>query len=207
MKFFLTSSDIANDTILGYLSNFLKRNLKGYKVAYITTPADIEKDKSWLCEAIDALKVGSLEVTELDIKDKSIEEIKSIFDRQDAIWICGGLAGYFLPIVYELGLDEIILEYVKRGVLYIGSSMGGMILSKNLRTCVDYIGEADPDVAKFEGFDWIDFEIYPHFEETALPQIERAFEKKGTMYLMKNTQAVGVKDGVIQVFGGNIKIY
>lgn len=207
MQLFLTSSDILDENTTQYISEFLNRDPAEYKVLYITTPADIEEDKTWLEEAITSFEEGPFEITRLDIKNCSRQELRELLNFHDAIWTCGGIASYYLQIVYEIGFDKLLHKFVQNGMPYMGASMAGMILNNDLRTCIDYVGEEDPEATKYKGFGWVDFEIYPHYNETDLPEIETRFEKRNSMYLLKNGQAIGVRDGKVIEFGGSVAIY
>jgi peptidase E len=94
----------------------------------------------------------------------------------------------------------ILPKLLDEGALYVGSSAGSMITSKTLELAEWYIGEEERGSSLIPGLGLIDFEIYPHYEESLLPQIKSKFKGKD-LYLLKNGEAILIEDNNIKVFG------
>ena len=85
-------------------------------------------------------------------------------------------------------------------MIYVGSSAGCMVTAPTLRIADWYLGEGEHGASFLPGLGLVDFDFYPHYEESQIVEIERNY--KGTkMYLMKNGEALIVENGIVEVLG------
>jgi peptidase E len=86
-------------------------------------------------------------------------------------------------------------------MVYIGSSAGSMVLCNSSNEMVTWefvdneIGADEIKPLKF-----FDFDIYPHYEEKFLDEIEKRYKGK-KLYLLKNGEALIVDGNKLEVFG------
>ena len=69
----------------------------------------------------------------LDISQAEKSEIVKKIKNNDFIYVSGGNIFYLLQEMKKTGADEIIVEEVNNGKLYIGESAGAMIVSENIK--------------------------------------------------------------------------
>lgn len=214
MKLFLCS---------GFLSEEIKNefelfagvtNEKKFKIACITTGAEGYKelcksrneipDLSWLEDDISIATEYGYIVDKYDIAHMMPQQF-SVFDSYNAIWVEGGLTGYLINQVRRTTF-EIKLTDLLKTKLYIGTSAGSMICSKSLDASEWYIGEPEKGIGSIAGLGYIDFQIYPHFDESNLPEIISKRHKDQEYWLLKNGQAISVQDNQAKIHGGEITI-
>lgn len=61
-----------------------------------------------------------------------------------------------------------------------------------------YLGESEAGASLFPCLNFIDFEVYPHFEDEMLPEIKEHCNGK-KLCLLKNGEAITVIDGKVKV--------
>ena len=163
-KLFLSSSfsDVAN-----LFPDFAGQNCAGKRVVFIPTASLLEDVTFYVDDDKKALQKLGMVVEELEISSASNEEIKNSISNADYIFVAGGNTFYLLQELKRKNVDKMIVEYVNNGKLYIGSSAGSMILSKD----IGYARYMDsPDIAQdlhgtFSSLSVIDFFIVPHFTD------------------------------------------
>ncbi len=152
------------------------------------------------------LSLGAkVEIVELENYEE-IDIIK-IFGNSDILWFEGGKPGYLLYWIRRSGLDKVLPEILDKGVIYVGSSAGSMICSKNINVTDYYIGNSEPGASLLPGLSFIDFEIYPHFEDSKKDEIKKIWPKNlGELYLLKDGDVITKDAEKIEVLGEKIVI-
>jgi hypothetical protein len=79
-------------------------------------------------------------------------------------------------------------------------------MSKSLEIAQWYPGGPEPGAAKVPGMGLLDFEIFPHYDESMLELIKEKKKKDQEYWLLKNTQAISYDNGTIKKHGGEILI-
>ena len=155
-KLFLTSINIDQ------LPKFTGKNPRGLKVAFIQTAADPYEDK-WFVEA-DRKKLIELGfvLVDLDLKDKTQDELQSILSKVDIIYVTGGNSFYLLEKMRESGFDKILPALLEQGIIYAGSSAGAVIVGSSLEPIksLDDPSKA-PNLKSYDGLGLVDFVIIP----------------------------------------------
>jgi dipeptidase E len=212
MKLFLASEGKHPQSI-EKLKNFLDKPFEECSVCYIPTAVNGSYYGAWKdSESIPTVKsmVADLKVFELEGKSRSeLEEIKKF----DILWVGGGYSGYLLYWVYRSELDKLLSEILESGVTYVGSSAGSMICAPTQYSSEWYLGEPEPGASLLPGLNYIDFEIYPHYSEDQLPEIEKCWKgersqggpwergNKGRLCLLKDGDVVTKVGDKVEVLG------
>ena len=104
-------------------------------------------------------------------------------------------------------LDRFLPELLEAGSVYVGSSAGSMVAAHSLGVTEWYLGEEEKGAEVIPGLGLVDFEIYPHYEESMYETIKEKREnshgggEKNPLYLLKNGEAITVENNVITVLG------
>jgi len=99
--------------------------------------------------------------------------------NSDALILTGGNTFQFLHHLSESGLDKVIIDYVKKDKIIAGFSAGAMILSPTIK--IAKLRGLDKNLVRIKGLsglNLIDFEIYPHYEESRHKLIVDEYEQK-----------------------------
>lgn len=201
MKLFL-ASEAKHPESIEKLRTFVN-GFEGKSIAYIPTAANGENPYgAWKTTSSTWQLVQTLGAT---VTPVVLEEYRnaSVIDQlkgKDIIWFAGGACGYLLYWIRRCELDKQLPELLKNGSVYVGSSAGSMVAAHSLSVTEWYLGEAEIGAGIFPGLGFIDFEIYPHFEDEMLPEIKKHCNGK-KICLLKNGEAVTVVDGKVTVLG------
>ena len=167
-KLFLTSSFA--DVVSLFVE--FEQHLKGKTVTFIPTASTVEKIVFYVNAAKKALEKLGLIVDELDISQASTDEINTKLKNNDFIYVSGGNTFFLLQELKRTGTDQIIINEVNAGKLYIGESAGAIVTSAN----IEYVSTMDdtnkaPLLKDFNGLNLVPFYIVPHYTNFPFKQI------------------------------------
>ncbi|MDL2242506.1 Type 1 glutamine amidotransferase-like domain-containing protein [Bacteroidales bacterium OttesenSCG-928-K03] len=200
-RLFLTSLFIDVPNIL---QNYLQKNLTGKSLTFIPTASIPEKSKTYVRKAREAFEKMGLIVDDLEITTSTKEEISKKLQQNDFIYVAGGNTFFLLQELKKKNADQLIIEQINLGKLYIGESAGSMILSPN----IEYVMDMDDckiakDLTDFSALNVINFYPVPH--QGNYPFVD-AVEKIISKYNSKLNLCVINNSQVILIEGENQKI-
>lgn len=200
-KLFLSSSfdDVANR-----LPAFIGEKLAGKVVTFIPT-ANVPQDyDGYVLSAKAAFESLGLTIDELEVSTASASDIQSKLTQNDYIYVSGGNSFFLLQELKRTGADQLIIDQINQGKLYIGESAGSIITSPDIA----YISAMDstkkaPNLTSTEGLNLVDFYTLPHatnepFEEEA-QEIIAAYGNKIKLKPISNDQVIMVLGDTIRV--------
>jgi len=209
MKLLLTSNGftaIIEKAFLGLLQKPAQMN----SVGFITTAAYGEEEgpawncSLWLEEYRNQLRQQKItKIEDIDLKNKTEEELEKILLQKDIIFVNGGNTFYLMYWAKKSGFDKVVCKFLQKGGVYVGVSAGSIIACPTIETA----GWKPADINNVRLTDLtalglVPFLIHPHFEEVQKEDI--ANEAKYINYpvvSLTNEQAVLVNNGQIQVIG------
>lgn len=97
------------------------------KLAHITTASKTEENLSYLEKEKRIMKESGFDVEDIDIEEKTENELRAILKDKDVIYVQGGNTFYLLKHVRASGFDKVVKELLENGVIYIGVSAGSYI--------------------------------------------------------------------------------
>ena len=92
----------------GSIKNFIKSRIKGMKLALITTAGNTYSDKWWIDIDKKNLKKLGFIISEIDITNKSVKELRKFFSDKNVIFVTGGNSFYLLEKFRSTGLDKLL---------------------------------------------------------------------------------------------------
>jgi len=177
----------------------------GKKVVFIPTASLKEKMPFHVGSDKNALKKLGMIVTELEISSISQNEIVKNIVSTDYIFVSGGNTFFLLQELKRKGVDKMIVEHINNGKLYIGSSAGSIVLTKDIGyiKIMEEIGyskhidprDAAPDLNNdFSSLSVIDFYIVPHYNnfpfKKAAERTIKEYSDKLDLRPISNNQAI-----------------
>lgn len=160
MKLFLASSI---DKTIGLFKPLASG--VGNKVLFVTNAADMHQNPWWVDLDRKAFIDQGYNLTELDLREVSADELKKFLLSHDILHVCGGSVYYLLGLILEKGLDSVIKQAIKdETIIYTGTSAGSIIVSQNIKP-LSYDPEEANYLAKVpdhKGLGIINFAIMPH---------------------------------------------
>lgn len=200
MKLFL-ASEVKNPQSFPSLSEYVE-DWTNKKIVYIPTAANGEQpQRDWHdSQTWQLVQTLGANLHVMELEKTLATNIPEILKNTDIIWFAGGMTGYLLYWIRRVELDKQLPNLLENGCLYVGSSAGSMIASATQTVTEWYIGETEPGASLLPGLGLVDFEIYPHFKEELLTEIEEKWQGK-KLYLLKDGDALLIEDGKIKEIG------
>ena len=201
MKLFLAAEAKHPDSMVK-LESFIG-GFRDKKIVYVPTAANGEKVEGYHWskgETYQLFKDSGAKISVLELENYLTNDFKKDLINTDAIYFAGGYAAYLMYWVLRTKFDVVIKELVEKGVIYIGSSAGSMITGANLSVVEWFIGEEEPGAKYLPGLGLVDFDFYPHYEDSLYPQIKEKYTGK-KLYLVKNGEAITVDGSEVTVLG------
>ena len=146
-----------------------------------------------------------LKLIDIEKWDKKLI-LKAIIDC-DALAISGGLVSRLIKTIDRVGIREELVKTIQMGKPYIGFSAGSMIVSNTTNFVKDFMGEPDPDVEELKPLGLVDFEIYPHFENTMLLSVQKMVAEGEEAYAVHNDEALVISNGKLLEVGEPIHLH
>lgn len=137
--------------------------LTGKRAVFIPTAGDPYKNNDFVEADKIALQKYGIEVTDLDLKNKTEKEINKSLAMADILLVAGGDTFYLMEKLKKSGADKDIKNFIRKGGIYIGSSAGSIV-------CCPTIGGAEkfdnpklaPNLENFNGMGIFNEVVIPH---------------------------------------------
>lgn len=165
------------------------------RLAFIPTAADPYKVKPWFYGDKMKLKLMGFQMIDVDIKNKSREQLENELKDINIIFVSGGNTYYLLEKAQESGFIELVKKLINEGVIYIGSSAGSALACSTIEHIEDFDDKSITHLTIFNGLRFTEKLILPHFGEEKYKSkfeniIERWRNKKYDVLPLRNDQAL-----------------
>jgi dipeptidase E len=201
-KLILTSSGIEPELREVFIDN-LTKDPSEVSIAFVTTAGYGEtKNPTWIDKDKDLLRqCGIRKIFDLDLKDKTQDQLERELATADVILVEGGNTFYLLYHARKSGFDNILPKLLSEGKLYVGISAGSYIPCPTVEAATwKHADRNKVGLKDLTGFNLVPFLITAHFEEGYRTIVEQA--SRNTKYPI-----VTLRDGqAILVEGSNYKL-
>lgn len=150
------------------------------------------------------MKRLGLIIDELEISTASYESITNKIEKNDFIYVTGGNTFFLLQELRRTGADNILVQEINKGKLYIGESAGAIIVSPDIgySAKMDCVEKA-PDLKDYSGLNLINFYVVPHYKNwemgKAADEIISIYSNKLDLKYISDTQAILIEDNKIEI--------
>lgn len=135
------------------------------RACFVTTAARLYDDPWWMESDREKLLELGFHVQELDLRDKTEDEVRAECMSSDCIFVAGGNTFFLLYHARKSGFDTVLHECIARGVPYIGSSAGSVLVGPSLEPIRDIDDEEEaPKLDSLDALNIIDIVILPHHD-------------------------------------------
>lgn len=200
-RMFLASSfcDVAS-----LFKEFVGEEVIGKRVTFIPTASIVEEYVGHVENDKKAFEALGIIVDTLEISTASLSEITTKLTTNDYIFVSGGNTFYLLQELRRSGAEQVIIEQIVLGKVYIGTSAGSVIMSPNIQYLEDMDDKSKaPSLESYRGLDQIDnyplvhYQNFP-FTEVA-DQIYAEYKDKLSLILLSNHQVITVNNQEVEV--------
>ena len=199
MKLIL-ASDLSFLLKYGYGLTGISKN--EMKIGYVTTAA-----KGTRTDFNQKLKLTIREygypIEEIDIEEKSREELKNFFKHKNIIQVEGGNTFYLLKAVKATGFGEILKELLNQGKIYIGTSAGAYIMCPTIEVSdwnnktVNRFGLTD-----FSALNYVPFALKVHYENEMEKLVKEKMKTlKYPLRILRDGQGLVIENDKFIFFG------
>ncbi|HCM89372.1 MULTISPECIES: Type 1 glutamine amidotransferase-like domain-containing protein [Vagococcus] len=144
------------------LENFSTNKLTGSQVAFFNTASQVEEYSEYVDQSFNLLKELGMIPFVVNIESTTLEEV---IVSADIIFVAGGNTFYLLQELRKSNADQLIINHINKGKLYIGESAGSVIMSPDINyiQCMDEPEKA-PNLKRTDGLHVINTYPVPHAE-------------------------------------------
>ncbi len=165
--------------------------------------AQDENFKAYMEEFKQELIQEGIFFEELDIKDKSAEEIYTFFEDKNVVQVEGGNPFYLLKYAREVGFEKIVKDLLTRGLVYVGCSSGSHLMSPSIVLASMKKGRNWFGVTDFSAFGYVPYLVRPHYVASMDDGLREIMKKTGNrIRLITDEQAILIEDGKETFIGG-----
>ena len=192
MKLILSSCDFGNPTSARFIIDNLCKPISDCKVLYFpnekVTP---EKIKSYKYEA----RVSAFGFQKKNIYVANYFDPTPFFNLDiDVIYISGGNTFGTMKLIRDSGFDKAIVDYIQRGVVYIGGSAGAHIATAD----ISHVAKYDKDtfgLTDFAGLGLYNGILICHYNKDRKQDFEDLIASgKYAVIALKDDQSIIVND-------------
>ena len=169
------------------------------RLLFISTASEGEKgDLTWIDDDRKSLENHGFSVEKYTITGKNQKEIAEKLKIVGSVCVGGGNTYYLLHQVRKSGFDQVITEFVKNGLIYIGASAGSLLAGTTVETSLDN-PEVVPELTDYKGLNLIDVSIRTHWGNMEMQnryrrEMDRLYDMKQKMIFLRDNQYLHVKD-------------
>jgi dipeptidase E len=167
MKLFLSSLAISDSQSIE-LAKLVDKEAKDIKLALIENASDVyDKDhRAWVELNRAAIQSHNFAVELIDIrkyKDKQ-NELRQKLSQKDVIWLGGGNTYYLRWLLKDTGVDTLLTDLVKQGIVYGGGSAGAIVAGPTLKHFETADDPNDAPEVILDGLHFTDSVVVPHMD-------------------------------------------
>ena len=185
------------------LASFLHPNIGDFlsgKVLYIDDAASEMRQAPFAQEELDSIRAVSDTTIPITVAETEPSAFRDALDAADCIYVAGGESFRLLHGLKSSGADRVLVEAVRNGKPYAGSSAGAIIAGPSIEAAsVMDDPSVAPHLTDYSGLNLTEFVIVPHAQGTTDPYpieiISQTVEKYGKewkLVLLRDGQALHV---------------
>lgn len=173
------------------------------KIGYVTTASKGSRDKTFLEKVKNAMRENGYSFEEIDIEEKSKEEILNFFKDKNIIHIEGGNTFYLLKAIRETGFAEILKKLLSEGKIYIGTSAGAYVMCPTIEVANwNETGRDRFDLEDFSALNYVPFVLKVHYKDEMKNTVgEKMKTLKYPLRILKDGQGILVENSETKFFG------
>lgn len=203
MKNIILTSSFAD--VADVLKKPMMLNFKSSEtVGIIPTASLVEDYTGYMDETRTWFKENAINTVELDLLNSSTTELQKQIESLDVLLVTGGNTFYLLQELKRTNVDNVIIEFINAGKLYIGESAGSVILSPNI-TYVESMDDRSvaTSLTSDSGLSVVDFYTVPHYKsEPFIDTADKVIHQYTDLLPLKiisNNQCISIRGNEIKI--------
>ena len=174
-----------------------KNELRIGRVTTAIKAAQDEEFKAYMEEYRQDMVNSGIYFEEIDIKDKTKEEIYNFFEDKNIIQVEGGNPLYLLKCAREVDFENILKDLLNKGLIYVGCSSGSHLMSPSVILGTLKKGRNLFGVTDFTAYGYVPYLIRPHYNESMKQNMLDflSLHPEFRIRLITDDQAILIEDG------------
>lgn len=167
------------------------------RIGYVTTAYQVSRNNFAFFESYkNKVKEEGYNFEEIDIKDKSEEELKEFFKDKNVVHIEGGNTFYLLKTIRETGFDTILKELINEGKVYIGTSAGSYVACSTIEVSTwNKDGKDRFGITDYTALNLVPFVLKVHYKDEMEEQVKEGIKTlKCPIRILRDGQGIIVED-------------
>ncbi len=172
------------------------------RIGYVNTAVKgrDEKTKLFMENVKNKIRENGYNFEEIDIEGKTIEELKEFFKDKNAIHIDGGSTFYLLNAMKESNFDNLLVELLTQGKVFIGTSAGAAIMGPTIRSSSGI--PENPTEEMLKGLNLMPYMIQAHYTDDKKDEYkEKIKDLQVPVKIFRDGQGMFCEDGVCKFVG------
>lgn len=194
---------LADKKLKKELLKFLNKNPKNVLVGHIPNAADPQKDKSYVKDSINQLKLMGMKIKEIDLRKENKKSLSKKLSDCDMVFVNGGNTFYLLDIARKSGFSKVLPRILDKGKVYLGVSAGSYITCPTIEAAGwKHVDRNIVHLKNLSALNLVPFILTAHFEEDVRKAIEIGARKtKYPVVALTDGQAIIVQGAKYKVIG------
>lgn len=188
-----------------FLASYLHPDLVTYltgRILYIDDAAVEMREAPFAQEELKTVGEAAEVLVPVTVSQMALADFRKELELANCVYVASGETFRLLHALKSTGADQLLVDAVRAGKLYAGSSAGAMIAGPSIETAtvMDNLSIA-PDLKDYTGLHLTEFVVVPHAQGTTGPYsidiISKTVEeygKKWNLLLLRDGQALYVDD-------------
>lgn len=189
--------------LLNYGYNLTGISKDQMRIGYVTTASKGSRSQDFLEGVKKTINENEYSFEEIDIENKTKEELRDFFKDKNVIHVEGGNTFYLLRAIRETGFAEVLKELLDEGKVYIGTSAGAYIMCPTIEVSNwNENGRDRFDVTDFTALNYVPFVLKVHYKDEAEATIKEKMKAlKYPLRILRDGQGILVENGEYTFMG------
>lgn len=167
------------------------------RIGYVTTAYQVSRNNFEFFEDYkNKVKNAGYNFEEIDIKDKSEEDLREFFKNKNVIHLEGGNTFYLLKIIKETRFDKILKELLGEGKVYMGTSAGSYIACPTIEVSTwNKDGKDRFGITDFTSLNLVPFVLKVHYKDEKEEEVKEGIQTlEYPIRILRDGQGIIVED-------------
>lgn len=167
------------------------------RIGYVTTAGKASRTPSFTDGLKKGIRANGYYFEEIDIENKTKDELKNFFQDKNVIHIEGGNTFYLLKAIRETGFAEILKDLLNQGKVYIGTSAGAYVMCPSIEVSSwNNDGKERFGVTDSTALSYVPFLLKAHYKDEMRELVmEKMKTLKYPLRILRDGQGILVEDG------------
>jgi len=175
------------------------------RIGYITTASKGASSDDYVKIHKKMMQEYNYSFEEVDIEDKSENELKKFFNDKNIIHMEGGNTLYLLQVIRKTGFDKFLKDLMNKKIIYVGTSAGSSIVGPTIEFS-SHIPNGTP-VKELTALNLVPFLIKSHYTDEKKKEYKKRIKNiKYPVKFLRDGQGIIIENGECKFIGAGKEV-